>query len=358
MAEASGEQDKSESASPFKLDRARRRGMLARGTDLGFLSALFATAIIAQVAGNRLVAALTQDMRGSFIAMIARSRDPRWVTHAAGEEIHAVAVALVLPAFLLLAICVAVDIVQNRGLLFSAEPLKPDFMRINPATGLKRLFSLRMLKELAKNLVKFGLYGAASYLFITNVARTAMLEARDGRHLATLIVTSAGQLLTLFIVLAAGVALLDQILARGEFAKQMRMSRREVTREHREREGEPRQKRKRKQLFAEIVKQAAAAANVKGADVLIVNPTHVAVALRYRADEGDAPVVQALGQNLWAHRMRRIAEREGVTIVHSPALARALYREGRVGRAIGSSHFVAVADIYIMLRRALKDQDK
>lgn len=351
MAEESSEQDKSESASPYKLDRARRRGMVARGTDLGFLSALVALAIIAQLSGAKLVASLAQLLRRDFVGSIAMASSPGWISSVSGQDARAVALALVLPAFLLVAISVAVEIVQNRGVLFSAEPFKPDFSRINPAKGLKRFFSLRILKELAKNLVKFGLYGGGAYLFISGVTRDAGLRARDGRQLAGVLSEEAGRLLTLFIVLAAGIALLDQILARREFSKQMRMSRRDVTREHREREGEPRQKQKRKQIMAEIIKQAGAAANVKGSDMLIVNPTHFAIALRYRKQEGDAPIIQARGRNLWALRMRRTAEREGIAIVHNPTLARTLYREGQVGGTIGQSQFVAVADIYIMLRR-------
>ncbi|MBN8502554.1 MAG: EscU/YscU/HrcU family type III secretion system export apparatus switch protein, partial [Sphingomonadales bacterium] len=178
------------------------------------------------------------------------------------------------------------------------------------------------------------------------------------RQLAEVIGDTAGGLLLLFIFLAAAMALIDQLIARREFARQMRMSRREITREHREREGEPRQKQKRRQILGEIIKQAAAAANVKGADVLIVNPTHYAVALRYRPEEGNAPIVQARGRNLWARRMRDTARREGIVIVRNPALARALYNEGQIGRPIGQANFVPVADIYIALQRALREASK
>jgi flagellar biosynthetic protein FlhB len=132
------------------------------------------------------------------------------------------------------------------------------------------------------------------------------------------------------------------------------MSRRDVTREVREREGEPRQKQKRKLILAEILKQAAAASDMKGADILIVNPIHYAVALRYRAEDGDAPVIQARGRNAYARRMRETARRDGIVIVRNPRLARALFHEGTVGKQIGQAHFVAVADLYIMLRRTLE----
>ena len=194
-------------------------------------------------------------------------------------------------------------------------------------------------------------------IFIVNVARESGAETTNARELSDTLLRISGRLLLIFIILAAIVAVVDQLLSRREFARQMRMSSRELKRENREREGEPRQKQKRKQILAEILKQAGAAANVQGADVLIVNPTHYAIALRYRPGETDAPVIQARGRNIWAARMRQAAERDGIVIVRNPALARALYRYGEVGRTIRQKEFVAVADIYIMLRRSLQQQD-
>jgi len=350
MADETAEHDKSESATPFKLDKARRKGMLARGTDLGFASSLLALAVIAQVSGEGIVHNLTFAMRQAFRAA-GTNQDPQWVAHFAGLLITSVLGTLAIPALLLTALIAAVEVVQNRGIVFTASPLKPDFTKLNPAKGLKRLFSKKILKELAKNLFKSLIYGTAVYLFIRDVSANAGEATRSARSLAVHLVATAGKLLLLILLIAAAIAIIDQVLARRSFAQQMRMSRRDVTREAREREGEPRQKRKRKQIMAELLKQAAGASQVKGADVLIVNPVHYAVALRYRSDEEAAPTITAAGRNAWALRMRRAAERAGVPIVHQPSLARALYREGTVGEPIGQSQFVAVADIYIMLRR-------
>lgn len=356
MAEASNEQDKSEEATPFKLDRARRKGMLARGTDLGFLSVLIAAAIASQTTGRDLIATLGQTMRQGLSAQIVHAGDRDGIMAMIGQQAMALAAILALPALILVAIAITNELIQNRGMVFTAEPLKPDFSKLNPAKGLKRLFSMRMLKELGKNLTKLALYGTAATIFLMGTVYEAGRAARSGRDLADALVRVSGRLLLLFIILAAIIALIDQLLARRAFAKQMRMSRRDLRREMREREGEPRQKQKRKQILEEILKQAAAAANVKGADVLIVNPTHYAVALRYREEDGDAPIVQARGRNMWAQRMRKTAEREGIAIVHNPTLARALYRFSQVGGPIRQSEFVAVADIYIMLRRAMRQK--
>lgn len=358
MAEGGEELDKSETATPFKLDQARRKGMVARGTDLGFLSSLLGLAITAQLFGGDIVENLKLSLQRTFVTAIPMAREPAWIGAFLSQEARVIATMLLLPVIVLIFICVVVEIVQIRGIVFSATPLKPDFTRLNPAKGLKRLFSMRMLKELAKNVLKFAVYTGGAFLLLKNTFDTAALNASDGRRLAGELAAAAGRLLLLFVILAAAMALVDQFLARREFARQMRMSRRDVTREVREREGEPQQKRQRKQILSEILKQAGAAAQVKGADVLIVNPTHYAVALRYSAEQGDAPVIQARGRNAYAHRMRKVAEREGIVIVRNPRLARALFHQGQVGRAIGQAHFVAVADIYIMLRRALAQRQQ
>ena len=358
MAESGEEQNKSEEATPFKLENARKKGMVARGMDLGFLSGLVGLAIASEIAGAELLDKLALATRRSFSLVIPMASDAHYVNAVLGQEAVAMASAMVMPMLVLVLLAVTVEIIQLRGLVFSATPLKPDFSRLNPAKGLKRLFSARLLKELAKNIVKFLVYGIAAFLFIRHTANELAMRASDGRQLARVLVEAAGQLLLLFIILAAAMALLDQLLARREFARQMRMSPRDVTREMRDREGEPRQKQKRKQILAEILKQASASSNVKGADVLIVNPTHYAVALRYRPEETAAPLVQARGRNAYAKRMRDIAQREGIAIVRNPRLARALYNEGRIGQPIGHANFVAVADIYIMLRRALQQRNE
>lgn len=353
--ESGGEQDKREAATPFKLDRARKKGMLARGTDLGFLSTLIAFAIAIQMGGSDLVAWLAQSMKRSFVGQITMASDRNWITNFIGDQACTLAGLLMLPALVLIVVCVTIELVQIRGVVFTAEPLKPDFSRLNPAKGLKRLLSIRTLKELAKNILKLAIYLTAATFFVASLLREAGFKTGDAKALTDTLVDASGRLLLIFIVLAALITVLDQLLARREFARQMRMSTREVKREAREREGEPRQKLKRKQILAEIVKQAGAAANIKGADMLIVNPTHYAVALRYRPDETEAPVVQARGRNIWAQRMRQAAEREDIVIVRNPTLARTLYNYGKVGNVIRQNEFVAVADLYIMLRRAMKN---
>jgi len=165
MADEASEQDKSETATPFKLDRARKRGSLARGHDLGFVSSLVAVAIIAQAAGPGIYLSISQTMKRAIVDGMAAFDEPAQASMVAGTALRQLFVVLALPAFILLAIGIAVEVVQNRGLIFSAQPLKPDFSRLNPAKGFKRFFSLRLLKERPRTSSKW-LYTALQPIFL------------------------------------------------------------------------------------------------------------------------------------------------------------------------------------------------
>ena len=157
------------------------------------------------------------------------------------------------------------------------------------------------------------------------------------------------RLLLFFLLVALFFVAIDQIIVRHEYLKQMRMSRRELTREHKEREGEPRLKQKRKQLHAEFARNTRGMGSLPGSDMLIVNPQHFAVALSYDAAVMDAPMVTAKGRNNWAQMLKREASRLGIPIFEMPPLARTLFAECEMGLAIREQHFRAVADLYLKL---------
>ncbi len=150
--------------------------------------------------------------------------------------------------------------------------------------------------------------------------------------------------------------ILDQLLVRGEFLKQMRMSRREVTRESRDREGDPRIKAKRKQLHIEFVKQSQGTGNLPGSDLVIVNPEHFAVALRYDPERMTAPTVSTKGRNRFALALKQEASRRAIPIMVRPKLARALYRDIAVNAEISAIHYETVAELYVELRREMVKQ--
>jgi flagellar biosynthetic protein FlhB len=160
----------------------------------------------------------------------------------------------------------------------------------------------------------------------------------------------------LYIALGFIFAMIDQVIVRAEFKKQMKMSRSELKREVKDREGEPRIKQKRKELHKEFSKQTGSLGDLPGSDVLIVNPQHFAVALRYDAETMDAPIVSAKGRNRFALMLKTKAARLGIPILANPPLARALYRTSDPGQPIPPQHFKSVADSYVVALR-LKSQD-
>lgn len=349
MAEGGEEQNRSEEATPFKLQRARQKGSVARGIDLGFFAGLAAFAGFAALAGASLIEQLAMMMRRTLATGIPAATDPQAVRAVISTSVGASLHGVMLMGGTVIAVVLLFELVQLRGLSFSTQPLKPDFSKLNPAKGLKRLFSLRLLKEAAKSIVKLALYTAASVTVIRDAVSDRGAAIDDASSLADALRTSGMRLLWIFVLLAFVVAALDQIMARREFCKQMRMSRREITRESREREGDPRQKSKRRQLHAQFVRTARGFGAVAGSDMLVVNPEHYAVALKYERDVGAAPAIVAKGRNLHALAMKRQATRARVPILARPALARALFARHQIGAEIESDFYHEVAELYLLL---------
>jgi flagellar biosynthetic protein FlhB len=346
------EQNRSEDATPFKLQRAREKGMVARSAELGFLGGLVALAIFMVIAGPALLQKLTQVMRTSLAAGVERAGEPEQAQAMIGQVYWAAVEPLMLLGGTVVAIVLFLEILQLRGLIFSAHPLKPDFSRLNPAKGLKRLFSPRLLKETLKTLLKAAFYGAAGWWVIGGAINRYGAIAGDGERLAEAMGAAGLRLVVVFAGIAVFFVLIDQVLVRREFNKQMRMSRREVTREAKDREGDPRIKAKRKQLHAEYAKQSRGMGELPGSDLLVVNPEHFAVALRYDPETMLAPSVSAKGRNRFALALREEAARLGIPVLVRPPLARALHRASTQGREIPPAHYEAVAALYIELRRA------
>jgi flagellar biosynthetic protein FlhB len=350
------EQGKSEQATPFKLQRARQKGTVARSTDLGFLVGLAAFLAYLWMAGEAFVARVAQSARGTFAIAPGIVAEPATLFALTADMFAAVARPVAMMAGAIFLVVLLFELLQT-GFVFSAQPLKPDFSRINPGKGFKRIFSWQMLINAAKNVLKMVAYSTVAFLAIRSAFRETGPTILDGRSLGTAIAHAGFHLLLYFLALAACFAVFDQFLVRRSFGKQMRMSRREVRREARDREGEPRMKQRRKKLHAEFIKNSKGLRNMRSADLLVVNPVHYAVALRYDSAKMAAPMVVAQGAHEFALRLKRIAFLYGVTIVEDPPLARDLYRTCVVEREIPEVHYGRVARIYLDLRQKKKIQE-
>lgn len=343
------EQNKSEQPSTHKLQQARRKGTVARGMDLGFATSMAAFAGYMWIAGDAFFQRMTQASRTALVSAPNVLSSPNELIAATGTVLSYAVQPLVLLGVCLFLIVLAFEFMQT-GLVFTGEPLKLDFSRLDPAKGLKRVFSFRMLIETAKNVLKLAVYAGAAALVIRAAATLDAAVITDARGLAEAMGRNSFRLLLFCLAGAVVFAAADQLIIRREFLKRMRMSRREVRREHRDREGEPRMKQRRQQLHGEFVKLSQSLRGLKGADVLITNPTHFAVALRYDPLTMDAPLIVSQGVHQVALRLRRLAFIHGVVIIEDKTLARGLYHQGAINGPIPDAYFRRVADIYLMLR--------
>lgn len=344
------EQDKSEQATPFKLKRAREKGQVARGMDLGFCVGLAVLLLYLWIAGAGLGGDIARASRDAIVTAPSVVGGQSELFALTGHIFAAVLKPLLIFAVAVFLTALLFEILQT-GIVFSAQPLKPDFSRLNPAKGLKRVFSKRMLVETLKNILKFAVYTAITWLEIRRALDDYATNVGDAAGLAQAMFGAGLRLLAWFLLAALCFAALDQLLVRREFGKNMRMSRRELRREHRDREGEPRQKQKRKQLHAEFVQASQSLRGVKGADVVIANPTHYAVALRYNSASMAAPQIVSRGAGDLARRIRQLAFRCNVIVVEDKALARALHRRAALDMPVPEALYQQVAAVYNRIRR-------
>src|SRR6185312_15142173 len=343
-------QDKSELPTPHKLQRSREKGVVARGMDLGYLTGLSAFLGFAWIAGPMFVSAVQRAVRDALVGGPALPDSSPALLNAATLMLSPVVRPLLLLFAAVFLLVLLFELVQT-GFVFSTQPFKPDFSRLNPATGLKRLFSLRMLIETFKNIAKLFVYTTIAYLSIRGVLRTDIGSVADASGLSAVLKSAGLRLLAAFVLGALLFAAVDQVIARWQFLKRMRMDRRELRQEAKEREGEPRMKQKRKQLHREFAKASQSMRGLKGADVLITKPQHLALALSYQPGIAQAPKVVSMGVNQVAQRLKRLAFLYGIPIVENRTLARELYRKSVLGGPIPEHCYKPVADIYNALRR-------
>jgi len=324
---ADEEQNRSEKASHFKLEQARRRGIVPKSPDMVSAGILLALALYLYWlgwSGAKAQLKLAQAVLGqagrldfSFAAVLG------FLTRMLGECLYALG-----PLFLTLVIVAVVTNLAQTGPVFSLKPISPDFDRINPAKGFKRLFSLHVLYTLAKSLLKLALLGSVFVMVVHSllVPMLGLLDA-DARGYARELLDLAASLAFKLALVIFILALIDVIYVRWEFGKRMRMSRREVREEHKHREGDPRVRSRLRQLRAELLKRSRALKKLPSSDVLITNPTRIAVAISYKHGEMHAPRLVAKGAGGLARKMREYASRRGIPVVEQRTLARALFHK-------------------------------
>lgn len=343
---SSGDQDKTEQPTPFRLEEARKRGEVAKSPELVGAAVMIAFAATVALTADGIAVAAADATRATLQLAGARPQVSAAMWPWLGETWAPLGQALTPMALALLVVAVAANVVQT-GPVFSSHPVTPDFKRMNPATAFKRLFSLRSLWELGKMGLKFLLLAGVCALVATQalalVGGVALgMPAHLGPMLQSAFVTTS-----LYVLGVLGLmAVLDWLFVRRDFTRKMRMSRRELRDEHKRRDGDPEVKGKQKRLIRDLLKKTRAVPKVGEADVVLVNPTHIAVALQYRPRTMRAPIVLAKGAGFLAERIRAVAARNGVPVQRSPQLARALYRDIEIDAPVPEELYGQLAPIY------------
>lgn len=344
---AEQEQNPTENATPFKLDEARQKGSVPKSIDVNTLMVLVAGAATLHFSGASIAAKEMQ----LFASIFSNAHQ----TSFALDDMAVMAVSALRDSLMLLAplflaitvVCILSNFLQT-GPVFSLFPLKPDFDRVNPVSGFSRIFSVRLIFESIKTVLKFLILGAVLY-YALRAAMPTLLRSMNvpSASLGKVLLPEAATILVKLSVALALITLLDAVHSRLDFAKRMRMSHREIKDEVKRREGDPRIKSRLRELQREAAKRARSLARVKDADVLITNPVHLAIAIKYDRDRLDAPLVLAKGAGILAARMRVIARRHHVPIVENRPLARALFHHVKIEHAVPAEHYAVLAKILV-----------
>ncbi len=334
---AEGE-DRTEAATPRRLERARSEGSVAVSREVPALAGLGAATLVLYVLG----ASMGHDVTHRLAAMmnVSASRDLAAATVQAILALALVAGPLVLGV---LAASVAASLLQT-GVVLRPTALMPELGRLNPMRGLKRLFGMSGLVEAGKSVVKLGVLGFAAYhVMAGGVAALGSAASWLPEQLADRIMRQVMQLAMTLLAAQAVIAGADVWWVRHKHARDLRMSKEELRQEAKEADGNPQIKQRLRQIRMSRARKRMMTA-VPTATVVVTNPTHYAIALTYDREKGGAPRVVAKGVDEVAARIREVATEHRVPLVANPPLARALYKV-ELDAEIPAEHFKVVAEV-------------
>jgi flagellar biosynthetic protein FlhB len=338
--------EKTEQPTEKRLRDARRKGQVAKSQDLTSAVLLTVAVAVLALAGSQTGRLLSDAMRNSIVHATTFKGDLQLpaATAEIWSALSTMALALAPLMVALFAIALLVGYLQV-GPVFSFEAIKPDFKKLNPAEGFKQKFLkprpyLELVKTILKMVIAGVVIGSVIWSNRADIVRLSTQNATNATAFAASIIFQIGlRVAIVFLVLGLG----DRFLQKFLHLRELKMSKQEVKEEYKETEGNPLIKSARRRVHLEILQQAMMAA-VKRADVVVVNPTHVAVALKYDRAAMDAPLVVAKGAELMAQQIREIAKESDVPILRDVPLARALF-ELDVDGAIPEDLYEAVAEV-------------
>ncbi|MBV4459630.1 MULTISPECIES: flagellar biosynthesis protein FlhB [Pseudomonas] len=344
MAESESGQDKTEDPTEKRKKDSREKGEIARSKELNTLAIMLAGSAALLIFGGMLAEDLMELMRVNFTL----SREVIMDQGSMGRFLMSsglMALLAIQPIMITLLLAALLGPIALGGWLFAAGSMAPKFSRMNPLSGIKRMFSAKSVVELLKALAKFLITLAVALVVLSGDVDDLLRIAHEPLekaiiHSVLLVGWSTLWMACGLIVIAA----VDVPVQIWESIKKLKMTKQEVRDEHKDQEGRPEVKQRIRQVQREMSQRRMMAA-IPQADVVITNPTHYAVALKYDADKGGAPVLLAKGTDFLALKIREIATANEIMLLESPALARSIYHSTELEEEIPGGLYLAVAQV-------------
>jgi len=344
MAESESGQDKTEDPTEKRKQDSREKGEVARSKELNTLAIMLVGASALLIFGGALAQDMMELMRINFSLpreVILDQRSMATYLMRSGQ----IALWSIQPVMITLVLAAIIGPISLGGWLFAASSMAPKFSRLNPGPGLKRMFSAKSLIELLKALAKFIIILFVALAVLSSDIDDLLRIAHEPLDMAIIHSLQVVGWSTLW--MACGlilIAVVDVPVQLWESHKKLLMTKQEVRDEHKDQEGRPEVKQRIRQLQREMSQRRMMAA-IPEADVVITNPTHYAVALKYDPEKGNAPVLLAKGSDFLALKIREIAVANEILLLESPALARSIYYSTELEQEIPGGLYLAVAQV-------------
>lgn len=340
---------KTEEATPKRLGDARKKGQIAKSQDLNSAVSFFIFTILASILAQYIYTNAYAYMKSYYSKdLFSMEITQGNIGNLLMENV--IQFGLLVFPFMVIALLIGyiVNVVQV-GFLNTTEPLKPDLKKLNPIEGFKNIVSMKSLFNLVKNLLKLGMVFYLTLKYLSKSSKVILNSGNIGTEklfffLVDFVKGLSMDIATVMIVLGV----LDYVMQKREFKKNLRMSMQEIKDEYKEMEGSPEVKSQRQQRQRQIA-MGRMMADIPSSDVVITNPTHLAIVLRYDTNIDEAPVVTAKGADIIAGKIREKAKEHNIPIIENKSLARTMYKEVEVGESIPTELYQAVAEILALV---------
>ncbi|CAM3750916.1 flagellar biosynthesis protein FlhB [Alkalicoccus chagannorensis] len=346
-------QEKTEKATPKKRKDSRNKGQVAKSTDVNTAFILMFVFLLFWLAGRFIVEQLFTIAEFTFTDYLMTELTTESVQHLLVTYLFQAAVA-VSPVMAAAALAGIASNMLQVGVLFAPEAVKPKLEKINPIKGFKRIFSVRALVEFLKSMGKISLVGlvtgAVLWFFIDDLLRLGLYSVGEGAVLIGDLIVIMGLAVGFLLIF---LAILDYLYQKYDFEKNIKMSKQDLKDEHKKAEGDPLIKSKIKEKQRQMA-MSRMMQEVPKADVVITNPTHYAIALKYDDNKMDAPVITAKGVDYIALKIKNSAKHNSVMTVENRPLARALYAQADIGDQVPEDLFKGVAEVLAYVYRMQK----